>query len=272
MSRFGGTDYILVLHDVGSKGHIGGDDKPKVSWRSKQLITVSANHYALAKKIPLSQRFSTRPGETTSPGFQRFYFDSEEGVISNPGIFSPLTKISLTPVDEKDKLFIFGHGNRVGIAWMADYSLTESGRSAPSNALALAEYLHAHGLRKVGLITFKACLVAKNDFLQNFALALGVCGIEAGWIKGYKGFSDTFRPEIDKAKEFVSSDKEGNNELTNPDLSKATGKDLVNNERYRIVRGPGRLFEGQTFGKGGRFIGSGGPTEKEIADFARNYR
>jgi len=52
MSKFGGSDYMLLVHEFGESEH------------SKDIITRSAMHYADQKGIPLQARFSTRKRET----------------------------------------------------------------------------------------------------------------------------------------------------------------------------------------------------------------
>jgi hypothetical protein len=244
MSKFGGNDYILVVQDAGW-GRVG-KDKPEVNDASKNIITNSAAQYANAKMIPLFRRFSTRTSETTG------------GYGPNANQFFALNKFSLTRITEEDKLFIFAHGNGVGIAWMADDS---SGSLADvENAGTLAKFLRRHGLTKVGLITFKSCLVGRNQFLKRFAVALAENGISAGWLKGYKGFAETVAQDDGGPTESIWKDKD----QTKPVITGA-GDDLANNARLRIVRGPGHLFEGKEFGRY-----KGVTTQDEDAGFAKS--
>ena len=244
MSKFGGKDYILVIQDV-SWGRVG-KDKPEVTDDSKDVVTNAAMWYANAKGVPLWRRFSTRTNETT------------DGRGKRADQFFPLSKSSLGPITEKDKLFVFAHGNGVGIAWMADDS---RGSDADTrNAGTLAKFLRRHGLTKVGLITFKSCLVGRNQFLKHFAVALAQNGISAGWLKGYKGFADTVAEADGSVREEISKGKGKKKEV----ITQQPGDDLTNNDRLRIVRGPGRLFEGQEFG---RYKGL--TTQDEAAGFAK---
>jgi hypothetical protein len=80
--------------------------------------------------------------------------------------------------------------------------------------------------------------------LKRFAVALAANGISAGWLNGYKGIAETVTKGGGGATERIWKDKAMTKELTVSD-----GDDLVNNNRYRIVRGPGRLFEGEEFGR-----------------------
>jgi nitrogen regulatory protein PII-like uncharacterized protein len=238
MSKFDGADFMLSLHDRKADGNIGGKDKPEVTRASKQTITDSAMSWGAVKGIPLQNRFSTRMSETPQAKFRWRYVINKD---PNAGQFSLLGPESLVRITEKDKLFIFGHGNSVGIAWMSSGDLGSS-----HNANSLAQLLYGSGLRRVGLITFKACYVGRADFLKQFAMALAGQGIAAGWLKGYKGIAKTNVKAYGSDGEptaviEVIKDKDGN-------VLNSVGQDVVNNERYRIVRGPGRLFEGKSFG------------------------
>ncbi|WP_158747377.1 hypothetical protein [Acidisphaera sp. L21] len=231
MNKFGGSNYILAIQD--QKGGTVGINKPAISRASKQVITDSAMSYASAKSIPLQNRFSTRRTETTDG-------DRIKGWLPNfdLGKFTPLASHSLAGVTQDDKLFIFAHGNDYGVAYMADdFPMNAS----VENANALADLLRRSGLRSVGLITFRACFVGQNNFLRDFALALAGRSIKVGWLKGYKGTAATTA----KPGGFTEEVELGGKVLTNAGPT-AT---IVNNPRYRIVRGPGGLFEGKDFGR-----------------------
>jgi hypothetical protein len=157
-------------------------------------------------------------------------------------IMRPLVGRPFSGLTERDKLFIFAHGNNDGIAWMT------AANAGGDNALELAEFLRKYGLWRVGLITFKACFVGRAQFLRHFAEALAAKGIAAGWLKGYKGIAETdFKPGGTGA----HNDGRGTNlkPYERVTRSKKDPTELVNDSRVRIVRGPGRLFEGQNFGR-----------------------
>jgi hypothetical protein len=80
MSKFGGSDYMLLVHEFGEPAH------------SKDIITRSALHYANQKGIPLQARFSTRKRETA----ERSSFDPRSFQYS--GQFTWLTESALLPL------------------------------------------------------------------------------------------------------------------------------------------------------------------------------
>ena len=250
MSKFGGTDYILVVQDKADGP--AAPDKPKVTEHSMQIITNSAMNYALEKNISVERRFSTRDDETTS-GFvsvRQLFGDK------NAGKFSPLTGQPFSRLTETDKLFIFAHGVHYGIAWMTRTTAIAKGYDpSADNAMQLAKFLRRYGLRRIGLITFKACFVGKGVFLNSFALALAANGIAAGWLKGYKGVAATeFKLGGTGAITFADT---GQNAKPYEVIRKSTTDQtiLVDDQRLRIVRGPGNIFEGQNFGRNQRYQG-----------------
>jgi hypothetical protein len=240
MSKFGGGDYILVVQD--RKGDAATADKPAITYDSKQIITDSASSYAKSKNIPIDRCFSTRRSETENGRYGKGFSWNW-----NRGKFSALSPTSFLRVTQQNKLFIFAHGNDFGISFMSDDGLRPEGTQAPinpagDNAVALASMLKAHGLSEVGLITFKSCFVGRGYFLNNFASALAMNGIRAGWLKGYKGAAAT----VEKPGGGVTE------EITR------NGKVLVDGQRLKIIRGPGLVFEGQTFG---RYAGQTSPSD-----------
>jgi hypothetical protein len=168
-------------------------------------------------------------------------------------LFTPVTAQSLARVTEQDKLFIFAHGSNVGIAWMADE--TAGYLASTDNSKLLATFLRNSGLRRVGLITFKSCFVGRSNFLNKFAVELAREGIRAGWLKGYKGAAETIAKDGGGFTEKITS--KGATLVSE-------GQDVVNNDRYKIVRGPGGLFEGST--QYGRYQGT--TSEKDSQAFA----
>jgi hypothetical protein len=234
MSKFGGGDYVLVVQD--RKGDTVTADKPTITYGSKQIITDSASSYMKSKNIPANRCFSTRKRETNLGSYTKGF-----SINWNQGKFSALSPTSFLSVTENDKLFIFAHGNDFGISFMSDDGLRPEGTTAPKNAagdnaVALAKMLKAHGLSRVGLITFKSCFVGRGYFLNNFASALAMNGIQAGWLKGYKGAAATVAKTGGGVTEEITRN----------------GKVLVDGQRLKVIRGPGMLFEGQAFG---RYVG-----------------
>ncbi len=156
MSKFGGQDYLLCVHEFGTKAN------------SKNIITESAMDYANHHNIPLARRFSTRKRETG--GFDLRPFEWR-------GQFSKLQPTSLSAMKTQDKLFVFAHADpsEVGFA----------------SARLMAGILQANGLRAVGLVTFKACKVGVGSFLEDFVASCVSRGIVIGWAKGYNGSAAT---------------------------------------------------------------------------------
>ena len=94
MSKFGGSDYMRLVHEFGESGH------------SKDIITRSALPYADQKGIPLQARFSTRKRETA----ERSSFDPRS--FQHSGQFTWLSESALLPLTIQDKLFIFAHADQ----------------------------------------------------------------------------------------------------------------------------------------------------------------
>lgn len=80
---------------------------------------------------------------------------------------------SLGLVSLDDKLIMVGHGH-------AEYGfeLLDGG--------ALADALCNAGLKNVGLIAFKSCLLGKGDFLGTLRDSLNARGVQFGWLVGYR--------------------------------------------------------------------------------------
>lgn len=222
MSKFGGEDWILVLQEhKESKGFI--DDIV-----SKRTITTSASQYATSKNVPKARRFSSRKADKSDPFLASFNLLSGnclQGITSN------------------DKLMVFAHGSDTGLAWMAD-----GGDNAVlgGNALALARLLQKHGLSEVGLITFKACYVGRGEFLHTLAYALSSAGIKAGWLKGYKGLSQTKQSGGDVWETIKSDDKRT---LTDANEDRTAAGHVIETDRFKIVRGPGKLHKDTKVGR-----------------------
>ena len=119
-----------------------------------------------------------------------------------PFVFS---KVSIA-----DKLFIVSHGESNGEIG--------DGKSADI----LTRDLKTWGLKKVGLITFKCCNLARGGFLEQFVASCSRRGIIVGWVKGYTGFAITRRSITGNPFEFVRGDH---------NLPK------IGDARFRIVQG-----------------------------------
>lgn len=85
---------------------------------------------------------------------------------------SHLSPTSLAPVDRTSKLMIVSHGNEYGLRGM--------------DAATLGRKLVNAGLKEVGLISFKACLVGKEGFLEILSKDIAMRGIDHGWLIGYR--------------------------------------------------------------------------------------
>ena len=76
-----------------------------------------------------------------------------------------------------DRLIICAHGSSDSLAHLSPRKL--------------ADLLYNWGLRRVGLITFKACNVATGDFFDLLIRACERKSIQVGYLKGYMGSSAT---------------------------------------------------------------------------------
>jgi hypothetical protein len=129
-------------------------------WVRKIPIYDSANSYQAWYNVPKTRKFTNTTGETET--------------------FSFLDSQSLSPITLDDKLMIFAHGNEAKLGPF-------------DSAADLCKGLYSWGLRKIGLITFKACLIGKGDFLEAFERQCSKpeSSIEVGWLKGYCGSART---------------------------------------------------------------------------------
>ncbi|MBX3540839.1 MAG: hypothetical protein KF735_24575 [Chelatococcus sp.] len=84
----------------------------------------------------------------------------------------PLSPTALTPVDRTSKLMIVSHGSEYGLHSM--------------DMATLARTLVNAGLKEVGLISFKACLTGKDQFLDILSKDIAMRGIDHGWLLGYR--------------------------------------------------------------------------------------
>ena len=121
------------------------------------IINDTASGYSKYYTIPKSNRFVV-PGESEKKNRD----------------WSILGKNSLKQITLRDKLMIVAHGGVDNVA--------------TKNYEDLALALYNWGLREVGLITFKCCLVGRSDFLEQFVRYVGPDDtIKIGWVKGYRG-------------------------------------------------------------------------------------
>lgn len=98
---------------------------------------------------------------------ERFKIPRAHVVIPKPG--------SLTAVTKYSKLLLLGHGNEAAFA-IGDKHYR------PAD---LAQFLAYLGLKEVGLISFRACLIGSGNYLDLFRDELNKKNIKVGWLKGY---------------------------------------------------------------------------------------
>ncbi len=115
----------------------------------------------------------------------------------------------------EDKLFIFAHADQDKVDV---YGPKE-----------MADALHGWGLKTIGLITFKACNVGSGNFLDDFKTAYSSTGIQAAWLKGYRGYSSTVM-----ALAASGSTKMTENVRATDDKSAEL---LLGDNRYKVVQG-----------------------------------
>lgn len=92
-----------------------------------------------------------------------------------PG-FTELDRRSLAFSDLGTKIIVVSHGNPYEVG---------NGNTA-QGAPAFAAQLAAWGLREVGLLAFRNCLVGKRNFLDDLVVSLSTWRIGVGWLIGYK--------------------------------------------------------------------------------------
>ncbi|GAA0829460.1 MAG: hypothetical protein CL858_04290 [Cupriavidus sp.] len=83
---------------------------------------------------------------------------------------------SLSGMTSASKLIIIGHANAHGI---------EQLYAKPFCPFGLVNYLHRIGLRQVGLIALKCCLLGRGDYLERFVEEADG-RLEIGWCIGYR--------------------------------------------------------------------------------------
>ncbi len=125
----------------------------------------------------------------------------------------------LNTIKLEDKLMIVGHGTKKDLAGLSGEGL--------------AKLLSEWGLQAVGLVTFKACHVGREKFLDEFIAGCTKHTIKAGWAKGYNGSAATtsnyheeiFNPNYDDSVPDFLNEMRGQGEF------------LTGAARYRIVKG-----------------------------------
>lgn len=124
------------------------------------------------------------------------------------GYYTPLTAGALAHVTVEDKVILCAHGN--------------TRMFGPYSASDLNLQLYFWGLRRAKLITFKACLLGVDTFLEAFRANCmrNTSRIEIGWIKGYRGTTSTDKKR-GKVHEYVWKD----------------GRGVHGDDRVKIVRG-----------------------------------
>jgi hypothetical protein len=125
-------------------------------WVRRVPIYDSVSAYQAWYNVPKAKKFANTAGETET--------------------YTALGSESLSPITLGDKLMIFAHGNEAKLGPF-------------DSATDLCIQLRNWGLKEVGLITFKACLIGKGDFLEIFKLQCDASKV--GWLKGYCGSART---------------------------------------------------------------------------------
>lgn len=120
-------------------------------------------------QIPLERSFSLR------------YPDARPLAGHLPLGFQALTPGSLSFSGLGTKLIIVSHGLPEGLA--LHRTLLDSG--------GVAKLLAVCGLKEVGLLAFKGCLLGKGAFLDRLVAHLSSRNIGVGWLVGYKDESRT---------------------------------------------------------------------------------
>ncbi|WP_404991772.1 hypothetical protein [Cupriavidus pauculus] len=95
--------------------------------------------------------------------------------------FVKTTSDSLVGMTSASKLIIIGHANEHGI---------EQLYAKPFSPFSLVNYLRRLGLRQVGLIALKCCLLGRGNYLEQFVDEADG-RIEIGWCIGYRDFALT---------------------------------------------------------------------------------
>lgn len=129
----------------------------------KKTISKAAKNYSKYFKVPLNQRFSN--DDTELPKFSHFLIIRRDNIGEFGGI------------ELKDKLLIIAHGSPEKICVYTPQ--------------VIAEKLFQFGLRKVGVVSFKACDIGSGSFLTEFLAALEAKKVDVGWAKGYTGGTKT---------------------------------------------------------------------------------
>jgi hypothetical protein len=141
-----------------------------MKWNKRYLIKLSPDKIINESATTYRKYYNILAKDRFVPPDQSTKADSD---------WTRLSGSSLAPVTLQDKLFIVAHGSTTQVA---DY-----------HANALADTLASWGLGEVGLITFKCCFVGRDKFLEDFVKYAGrVAGIKIGWVKGYRGASQTW--------------------------------------------------------------------------------
>ncbi|MCB1921537.1 MAG: hypothetical protein KDJ28_16400 [Candidatus Competibacteraceae bacterium] len=136
----------------------------KDSASEKEIIWSSAKQYALKYHAPPAQCFANEDG--------------------GGKMFTKLDGTPLKGVQGSDKLIIVAHG-------AVDHLTALKGFMSSTGAVRLCRALFDAGLREVGLISFKACHIGQQNFLEDLIAEFTKNGILVGWLKGYMGAAAT---------------------------------------------------------------------------------
>ena len=130
----------------------------------KETIWSSAKQYALKYRVPPAQCFANEDG--------------------GGKMFTKLDKGSLKGLQGNDKLIIVAHG-------AVDHLTALKSFMSTTGAARLCRELFSAGLREVGLISFKACYIGQQNFLEDLVAEFTKNGMLVGWLKGYMGAAAT---------------------------------------------------------------------------------
>lgn len=139
---------------------------------------------------------------------------------------------SLCQLDLSSKLIVLAHG--------PSGSINLNGVPSPANVF--FNLLSGSGLRSVGLISFKACSLGGEAFLDEFMRSVNATpGTQVGWVKGYidgVGFQRP-GPEMSDAirKDFRTGYRVGNAEIKACYESNGSANKRSDFARIRIVKG-----------------------------------
>lgn len=140
--------------------------------------------------------------------------------------FQPLDPGSLSFCDLGTKLIVVSHGLTDGLAVQRTLL----------GARETAKLLGAYGLKQVGLLAFKGCLLGKASFLDRLLAHLSAGNIGVGWLIGYKDVSRTQTLLVDSPQTGLRT--YGYEAIGTLDLvTRSANSKLPDEDRVKIVKG-----------------------------------